>query len=657
MDFFEHQANARRQTGRLLFYFLAAVVLIVMAVNFAFYLGASFVLKGYSGSPLWHPWSSQAVIGTLILIAGGSLREYLRLRGGGRALAEMVGARRVDFATVQSEERQLINIVEEMAIASGVRPPTVYVMDGEPGINAFVAGLSLDDTVMVVTQGALDAFDRDEMQAVAGHEFSHILNGDMRLNIRLMAMLAGILAIGQMGGFLIRLSWEGGSRSRRRSKRSGGIIYLVVFGALLWLIGYIGLFFGRLIKAAISRQREFLADASSVQFTRNPSALANALLKIMYANESSWLHNLHAEDMSHLCFGETLRFSNLLATHPPLEQRIRVLGAEYLVRGRVRQRALREKQEKVVDRAPNDLRAEDKAPAVVKDLPLIPFVGAGNPSVVEQVATAGIALAVSHQAITMLARTGKVNPAELASAVELHRRLPDGIKKALQTSVGAQSLLFALVAKQNHLAMPQLTAFLGEHLPDMQQDILRIHAQLEGLGMRFALPLTDLALPRLQVMPVSEQKMLFSRLQQVARLDQRISTFEFALLMLLRKQLQRSKPRPVKLEKCMEGVSLVIAILLHAGGLRDQELERMQARLMRTMAPAIMPLPVVGAARFSHLAREVQIMAGLPFNERKQVLELAATAVLADAEVQLEEYELLRVVSSLMDCPMPLLVL
>lgn len=656
MDFFEHQASARRQTGRLLFYFVAAVLLIVMAVNLAFYLLASFMMSAQVGSPLWHDWSPQAVIGTLILIGGGSLQEYLKLRGGGRALADMVGARRVDFATTQPGERQLINIVEEMAIASGVKPPMVYVMDAEPGINAFVAGLSFDDTVMVVTQGALDTFDRDEMQAVAGHEFSHILNGDMRLNIRLMALLAGILAIGQMGGFLMRMAWDGGGRSSRRSDRRGGVIHFFVVGLMLWLIGYIGLFFGRLIKAAISRQREFLADASSVQFTRNPAALANALLKIMYASNRSWLHNLHAEDMSHLCFGESLRFSDLLATHPPLEERIRVLGAEYLVRGRVRQRALRQQQERVADRVPDDMVVEEPQRPVAKDLPLIPFVGAESPSVVEQVAAAGIAPGLSGQAVSLLARTGTVNPAELASAVELHRRLPDGISSALQTSAGAQALLFALVARQNGLPMPELRAFLHERLPHLERDILRIHEQLDGLGMRFALPLTELTLPRLQILPIHEQKELLARLQLFARLDQRISTFEFALLMLLRKQLQKPVARQVRLEQCMEVVSLVIAILLHSGGLRDQALERMHARLMRTMTSKTMPLPVVGASRFSHLAREVQTLAGLPFHERKQVLELAATAVLADAEVQLEEYELLRVVSALLECPMPLLV-
>lgn len=659
MNFFEHQASARRQTGRLLFYFLCAVVLIVFAVNIAFYALLRLFGEEAGGDLLWHAWSSQAVIGSLVLIIGGSFLEYLKLRGGGSALAEMVGARRVDFATTDEDERRLINVVDEMAIASGVRPPQVYVMDRESGINAFVAGLTLDDTVMVVTRGALEAFDRDEMQAVAGHEFSHILNGDMRLNVRLMALLAGILAIGQMGSFMMRMSWNSSSSSSSRSGRRGGSIHLFVIGLMLWLIGYIGLFFGRLIKAAISRQREFLADASSVQFTRNPAGLANALLKIMYGSERSWMHNLHAEDMSHLCFGETLKFSSLLATHPPLEDRIRIIGPGYLARGRVRQRALQQRQERVADRVQEDFAPVEAASGLVtNELPAIPYVMPGGVAVMAgEVSAGGVSPELSVQAVTLLSRAGTVNPAELASAVELHRRLPEAIKTALQTSTGAQSLLFALVARQNGLPSQELASFLRKRMPGLEREVMQLHSQLDGLSIRFALPLTELALPRLQVMSVVEQKELFARLQLFARLDKRISTFEFALLMLMRKQLlSTAKARPVKLENCIDVVSLVLAIILHTGGMSGEKLERTHARLMRTVTSRVLELPAVGSSRFSQLAREVQTLAGLPVNDRRLVLELAATAVLADAMVNLEEYELLRVVAALMDCPMPLLV-
>src|SRR6185295_10385386 len=213
-------------------------------------------------------------------------------------------------------ERRLVNVVEEMAIASGVRVPTVYVMDGERGINAFAAGWDASGAVVVATRGTLETLNRDELQGVVGHEFSHILNGDMRLNIRMLGVLAGIVFIGSIGEFVMR-----STRESRDSKAAGGV-FLV--GLALFIIGYVGLFFARVIKAAVSRQREFLADAASVQFTRNPDGIAGALDQIRGASSGALISARCAEDMSHMFFGQSvrMRLGGLLATHPSLDERI-----------------------------------------------------------------------------------------------------------------------------------------------------------------------------------------------------------------------------------------------------------------------------------------------------------------------------------------------
>lgn len=656
MDFFEHQANARRQTGRLLVYFLAAVGLTLLALNVGMLLFSRLVGASLAGDWLWHDWSLQLMVGTLLIIAGGSLREYLILRGGGQALATALGARRLDFSTTVPAERQFLNVVAEMAIASGMPAPTLYVMDREHGINAFVAGLSVDQTVMVVTSGALEAFDRDELQAVVGHEFSHILNGDMRLNVRLLALLAGILAIGQCGGFLMRLASDSGSSSRR--DRKGGIFHVFLLGLLLWLIGSIGLFFGRLIKAAISRQREFLADASSVQFTRNPDGLAEALLKIRNHNELSWLEGLYAETMSHMCFAETLSFSSWFATHPPLEARIAVLGKHYLVRDRARQREqLRQVQTAGEVAAARGLAAATAlaggvtaASVELAAIPYLPGGGAAMESVV-----AALAPAVLNSA-ALVARAGTVNPAELASAQTLFRRLPPGVQQALESCEGAQALLYALTARHNAAPLAVLLPFFLEHEPALLSRVETLYRILEGLDLAFALPLTELALPRLQLMESGALRAYMGRLQQLARLDQRLSTFEFALLMLLRKQLQMlPRARPVKMAQCLPAVAGVVAAVLRTGGMEGEKLERTFQRLMRTVASPAPALPDDGAARLSRLGRHLHLLGGLSLQDKKSLLELAATAVLADAEVRLEEYELLRVVAALLDCPMPVL--
>lgn len=650
MNFFEHQANARRQTGRLVFFFSLAVMLTALALNAGAWVLGRFT-NSVGGSWLWHEWSAPILVITLLIIAGGSFLEYLSLRGGGRSVAEMMGARRIDFSTADPSERQFINVVAEMSIASGVSAPMLYVMDREGGINAFVAGLHINDSVMVVTAGALQTFDRDELQAVVGHEFSHILNGDMRLNVRLMALLAGILALGQIGGFLMRLGWyEDSSPSSRSSDRRGGVIYLVAAGILLWVVGSIGLFFGRLIKAAISRQREFLADASSVQFTRNPRGLASALLKIKHQSGQSWLSNIRAESMSHMCFGETLNFSSLFATHPPLDERIRVLGAEYLALDRVQQRKLRQADETAGATAAQNGLLQSIAPAV-QDLPPIAYVPVGMAAL----AAAEIA-AMPAPAAALVARTGTVNPRELASAQALHQRLPAAVQQSLLTSEGAQAMLYALMAKQSAAPLETMQAFLQEQEPALQARVNSLYRTLEGMDLCFALPLTELALPRLQVLSPLLQREFLARLQAFAQLDRRLSTFEFALLMLLRKQLHpRIAVRPVKLAACAPTIAVVVAVLLRTGGMEGAVLERTYQRLMRTVSTTPPPLPEPGFTRLSQLAMGLQLLSGLSQPDKKNVLELAATAVLADAAVRLEEYELLRVVAALLDCPMPML--
>src|SRR5690606_20269235 len=337
MNFFERQDQARRKSALLVTYFAAAVILIIIAVNLGIWLLLHFLGSPPSGSflnwatmPTFWKWA----LVTASIVLAGSISQYLKLRSGGEAVARMVRARPIPLSSEQPDERRLINVVEEMSIAAGIALPRLYVMEHESSINAFVAGYQPDQAVMVVTRGTLEQLTRDELQGVVGHEFSHILNGDMRLNIRLVSVLAGILLIGQVGEFLLRSTRHMG-RNRDSAK---AVPFLLVGGLCFTAIGYLGLFFGRLIKAAVSRQREYLADAASIQFTRNPEGLAGALYKIHSSTEGSLLsRTLHAEDMSHMCFGETvrLRFNALYASHPPLVQRIRPIDPQFMTKARM----------------------------------------------------------------------------------------------------------------------------------------------------------------------------------------------------------------------------------------------------------------------------------------------------------------------------------
>ena len=316
MDFFEHQERARKSSQRLVLLFALAVAGIVASVYLTVMLFVVIKLNGQ----LWEPRAFSVIaVAVLAVVGAGSLYKVAQLNGGGAVVARRLGGRHVDPGSTDPLERRVLNVVQEMAIASGTAVPDVYVLDSEPGINAFAAGHGGGDAVIGVTRGAMEKLTRDELQGVMGHEFSHLLNGDMKLNLRLMGVIHGILLIGIIG----RVLMHGGGGGRSRRSKDGGA-QIALLGLALFAIGYLGTLFGNLIKAAVSRQREFLADASAVQFTRNPEGISHALAKIGGLAQGSRMASSLAAEASHMFFGDGMvhRISSVMATHPPLPERI-----------------------------------------------------------------------------------------------------------------------------------------------------------------------------------------------------------------------------------------------------------------------------------------------------------------------------------------------
>ncbi|PKM18981.1 MAG: peptidase [Gammaproteobacteria bacterium HGW-Gammaproteobacteria-15] len=331
-NFFAQQDLARRNTRILVVLFTLAVLLLLMLTNVIALISLGFVDPAFLSSLHWQtlPWHLVGWVSIVVLVAVtiAVLFKWQQLRAGGKVVAESLGGTRLLPDSQDPLQRRLLNVVEEMALAANTPVPPVYLLP-EQGINAFAAGYSPADAVIGVTQGCLEQLNRDELQGVIAHEFSHILNGDMRMNIRLIAILNGILFLGHIGYYMLRGSGRAGairagSRSSGNSKNNGGGIVLLALG--LVVIGYLGSFFGNLIKAAVSRQREFLADASAVQFTRNPRGIAGALKAIGSHSSSSKIKNQNADENSHLFFGEAIsRWASIFATHPPLATRIKRL--------------------------------------------------------------------------------------------------------------------------------------------------------------------------------------------------------------------------------------------------------------------------------------------------------------------------------------------
>ncbi len=621
MDFFQHQERARRKTGLLVLYFILAVAAVVLCVNLALLLAFVWMDVQLVPPSQWfsHPLTLWITLFTLLVMVCGCLFKTWQLRRGGKGLAAMLGARPIDPDTRHGDEKKLINVVEEMSIASGIPAPQLYVLDKEEAINAFVAGFRPSETVLVVTHGTLKKLDRNELQGVIAHEFSHIFNADMRLNLRLIAVLAGILAVGKIGEFMLR-----GSSRRSTSNRKGNSLILVALA--LVVVGYLGLFFGRLIKAAISRQRELLADASAVQFTRNPAGLAGALIKIRNG-DGSHLDSVHAEDMSHMCFGETLgfRFRNLLATHPPLDDRLGALGSDWVARARSRARSATQAATPSTASVPEGVSA---------------FQGDSGASVEPSTSR----------------RVGTVSDADLGYARTLLETLPADLHKKLHNPHQAELALYALILSSSDSEPQRLlqNAGLGEHL----SDLLPLRQQLSELGSRLRLPIIDLALPTLKGQPSAQRKAILERLTSLTQADQRTTLFEWTLVALARQQLddhaRRNRHTRFNRYRAVAGeLQLAFSVMTWASGARDEQARALFRQASHGLLPEARTLLPLSQCSSQRLGQALDRLADLSPLLKGPVIDGLADLVLVDGKVQVSEAEMLRAIAALMECPLP----
>ncbi|MFW5825735.1 MAG: M48 family metallopeptidase, partial [Marinobacter sp.] len=568
----------------------------------------------------------------ILLIVGGSAIRWFDLAGGGDRVANMVGARLLDPSSQDPDERRFRNVVEEMAIASGVPVPQLYVMDQETGINAFVAGYSPNEAVMVVTHGALTQLTRDELQGVVGHEFSHILNGDMRINVRLIALLAGILAIGQIGSFLLRgagrRSYVGSSRNR--GKGQGAILIIAL---ALTVIGYLGVFFGRLIQAAVSRERERLADASSVQFTRNPEGIGGALYKIGLS--SGYLqHTSHASDMNHMCFGETTRmaFSRLLGSHPPIEERIEAIQPGLMTRLRSRLRDL-----------PGGVDAQEKRP---------PEQSSAAP------ASAGFAAGAP-----VADSAGTVNPGSELYASQLLAQLPANVRELLYTRSGAVQLIYALLTRglPAEEASAQMEPTPGPAVLRPDPDLMtRLMPALEREGDSIRLPALELAMPALRRLDPDERQTLMKQVADLIQADARVTLFEFALHSFLQRHLAPDAARAVPVryrsyKPVLSDLNLLFSLLARAGTDSPEAARALHQEVIDSFtgprqAQRMELVTRVGVAALNTSLKRLNQLSPML---KPGILEACVQCIQHDGQVKAREYELLRIVADQLDIPLP----
>jgi Zn-dependent protease with chaperone function len=633
MDFFLQQHRARCRTGWILLVFLIAVAGIVLSINVV----GGYIYLAATSRPVWPVAQALAavprsayVVTTLVvlgMVAGGTITRMVALSSGGPAVAEMVGARRVKRDSGDLQERRLLNVVEEMALASGIAVPQLFVMDDEGSINAFAAGYSPNEAAVVVTKGTLERLTRDELQGVMGHEFSHILNGDMRLNIRLLGVIAGIVLIGAAGGFLMRAG-SGGRGSR-------GDARVMLVGLVLWLIGSVGVFAGRLIKAAVSREREFLADASAVQFTRNPDGIGGALFKI--AERGSVVIERHAEELSHMCISaplnDILEFS-WLRTHPPLEERMERLF------GPAARRLLKERVE----------RAEARALAAQGG----PVVEAFRSPLYAKPAPDGAHPAAAIPAATLVGSIGNPSPAHVDHARRLLDAIPPEIRTATGSEAGSQAALFALLLGEGETRLRQLSLVREDSGADVAAQCERFAGALRPLGPGLRLPVLGLALPTLKPLPADRRDRVLRLVRELIDADNKVTLGEFVLLTICRKRLgdvPKGPPRVrhASIDSVLAETGTVLSLLAHAGGGGMYAFDKGMS-VLGTKGGVLHDRSELSFDAVEGALSELNLLAPL----KKPALVKACVAVAtADDKLTVAEGELLRAVCAALDTPLP----
>lgn len=614
MDFFAAQDEARRRTRRLIILFVIAVAAMIAAIYFA--------LMAIFGGADYGWWNGRVfawVAGAVIAVVGlSSLGKIVSLRAGGSAVAESLGGRRLDARTADPQERRLLNVVEEMAIASGVPAPAVYLLPEETSINAFAAGFTPDNAALGFTAGALRDLNRDELQGVVAHEFAHVLNGDMRLNIHLIGVLFGILVLSVLGQALLRASFAGETGPRRRDGKEGASVAMMfaAVGLVLLVAGSVGVFFGRLIQSAVSRQREFLADAAAVQFTRNPDGLAGALRKIGEAG--SRVRHPHSQDVAHLFFANGLRLSlgGWLATHPPLEDRIRALDPSW-----------------------DGTFGERQISGTVASKPSIASGFAGG-----------------EESIPL---SGSIGAQALAKAENVREDLQRRCGAALHDHLEARALVYALIIADSlpgaHQAqMDHLRKSKGREFTVVVQRHLR---ELDGLPEKERLPLIDVVLPALSLLDVRERAEFLQNVRHLVVADGQITWFAFVTGWMVRRHLEPPEHlHPIDNPRRLSGaVSVLLAFL---ASMEAKEGDARQGFVRAASAPGafagLLTYPDAPMPDYLRLEDALRLLGGATYALRKDVLEAAARVVMVDRKVSPAENELMRLTAAALDCPSPL---
>ena len=641
MNFFDAQDKARQASRRLVGAYVLATILIVTGVTFVVGFALfSFSSSGYGYTPAeFVAYNSGLLFATALLttlfILGASMFKTAALSSGGGTVARQMGGTLVSSDVQDPLRRRLRNVVEEMAIASGVPVPEIYVLEEESGINAFAAGFAPSDAAVAVTRGALELLDRDELQGVVAHEFSHILNGDMRLNIRLMGVLFGIMALGLIGRLIVRGGYHTSLVTSRRD-RSAPVILIVGFG--LAILGGIGMFFARVIKAGVSRQREYLADASAVQFTRQSVGIANALKKIGGYSQGSKIEAADPEEVSHMLFGSGSQLAGLFATHPPLVERIQALDPNFRESDfpRVDARAYR-----------GDVRDSDDTAAA--------FAG----DVTTALASGGAQVLAESIAETV----GSPENEHVEYARHLRPSIPASLYDAAHSPELAYLLAIALILDRSGRVADRQFAIVRDQLGSERERLLRqYYDQLSNTDAEYRLPLLEVAFPALKMRPGPELSFLVSLATRLIEVDGQVDLYEYCFYRIMTSNLGQAvdpsgkrRARHARREELRAAAVGLLRILADYGN-DDEDTRRAAFETgVATLGDWVREYEYTSERGYavSVLDHSLDVLLGLNRKGKESLLRAISATAGHDGKLSVTEAELIRAVCATLDYPLP----
>jgi Zn-dependent protease with chaperone function len=640
LNFFDAQDNARRSTRRLLFVYWFATILIVLAVTLVVGGSLYFVQlssERYEFVPFLvsrAPMLLGIAAATTLFIVGASMVKTRMLSAGGGRVAQDLGGTLVPAHAQDPLHQRLRNVVEEMAIASGVPVPEIYILEQETGINAFAAGFRPEDAAIAVTRGTLELLDRDELQGVVAHEFSHILNGDMRINIRLMGTLYGIMVLGLIGRMVLR----GGRYGAFVSRRDRGLPVVLFIGLGLAILGAVGVFFARVIKANVSRQREYLADASAVQFTRQTRGLANALKKIGGYAPGSHIQVADPEEVSHMLFGTGSKLSGLFATHPPLTERIQALEPMF----------------KASDYPQVNNRTREIAGETM----------AADPQHAAVSAFAGAISGVS--AATVAESIGDPGEKHVEYAIQLRQSIPTLLYDAAHSTELAYLLSIALVLDPSGQVLGRQLSLAHELLGGQRAQLIeKYYKTLQQCGAEYRLPLLDIAFPALRRRPPSELEFLVDLAKRMIDIDGDVDLYEFCFYRILVSSLQHAlnpsfSPRRRRVSRKAARAAVIDLLRIVAQhGHEDDAAGQSAFHSGLEMFGRWGDNAVYDSDREFSAARldaHLDMLTALNAKGRELVIKAISAVIVFDGKLTATEANLLHAICASLECPLPPIV-